>query len=78
MKIRSPGSQNDYEAYYELRWRILRKPWNQPKGSERDDLEEQSYHVMATNEHEHVIGCGRLHFISENHAQIRYMDLPMV
>ena len=73
MKISSPASHEDFEKYFELRWRVLRKPWNQPIGSEQDDLEKQSYHVMAMDEHNNVIGCGRLHFIDDNHAQIRYM-----
>ncbi len=71
--ITSPESAKEFEHYFDLRWRVLRKPWNQPKGSEKDDLEENSYHVMATDEQSNVIGCGRLHFIADNQAQIRYM-----
>ena len=71
--LTSPKSEKDLEKYFDLRWRILRKPWNQPKGSEKDDMEEQSYHVMAVDDQHNIIGCGRLHFISDSHAQIRYM-----
>ncbi|MDO8550042.1 MAG: GNAT family N-acetyltransferase [Ignavibacteria bacterium] len=73
MIITEPSSQNDFELYYNLRWRILRKPWNQPKGSEKDELEVKSIHVMVCNEDRIPIGVGRAHFNSNEEAQIRYM-----
>ena len=73
MKIISPVSNDDFEKYFDLRWRVLRKPWNQPRGSEKDELEEQSYHLMAIDDQQKIIGCGRLHFTTDSHAQIRYM-----
>jgi ribosomal protein S18 acetylase RimI-like enzyme len=47
MQIRSPSTAQEFEQYYHLRWLVLRSPWQQPPGSERDDLEAQSYHLMA-------------------------------
>ena len=38
---RSPNSDQDFEKYYELRWRILRKPWGQPKIS--NEVPDQSF-----------------------------------
>jgi len=72
MKVREPRTKKEYEKYYDLRWRILRKPWNQPKGSEKDELEGQSIHLMAF-EKEKPLGVGRVHFNSSKEAQIRYM-----
>lgn len=72
MKISEPKTKKDFEEYYDLRWRVLREPWGQPKGSEKDSLEDKSIHIMAV-EGNQVIGCGRLHFNSPEEAQIRYM-----
>ncbi|MBI2629966.1 GNAT family N-acetyltransferase [Candidatus Pacearchaeota archaeon] len=72
MKLIEPKTDKDFERYYDLRWRILRAPWNQPKGSEKDDLENKSIHLMAIDNNE-IWGVGRLHFNSSEEAQIRYM-----
>jgi ribosomal protein S18 acetylase RimI-like enzyme len=72
MKVRAPRTEREYEKYYDLRWRILRKPWNQPRGSEKDELEGQSIHLMACEKGK-VVGMGRVHFNSPKEAQIRYM-----
>ena len=73
MIITEPATEKDFELYYDLRWRILRKPWDQPKGSEKDDLEDEAIHVMVCNEDRIPVGIGRAHFNSEDEAQIRYM-----
>lgn len=52
---------------------MLRKPWNQSKGSEKDELEDKSIHVMACNKDRIPVGVGRAHFNSDEEAQIRYM-----
>ncbi len=72
MKVREPRTKKEYKRYYDLRWRILRKPWNQPRGSEKDELEGQSIHLMACEKGK-VVGMGRVHFNSPKEAQIRYM-----
>ncbi|MEM2942689.1 MAG: GNAT family N-acetyltransferase [Candidatus Bathyarchaeia archaeon] len=74
MKIRicQPETEEDFERYYDLRWRILRRPWKQPKGTEKDEYEGCAIHVMACAEGR-VVGVGRAHFNSEEEAQIRYM-----
>ena len=72
MQIISPESAEDFEKYFELRWRILRKPWKQPPGSERDKDEAISFHLMATENHQ-VLGVARLQFTNDTTAQLRYM-----
>jgi len=72
MHLSSPKTKSEFEDYFELRWRILRKPWNQPQGSEQDDDEDNAYHLMAT-ENNKVIGVARLQFTHNNSAQLRYM-----
>jgi ribosomal protein S18 acetylase RimI-like enzyme len=71
-KIITPVSDADFNKYYRLRWELLRKPWAQQPGSEIDELEEKSIHRMAVIYNE-VIAVGRLHFIDDTTAQIRYM-----
>jgi len=72
IKIREPVTKEEFERYYNLRWRILRQPWNQPVSSEKDDKEDQSIHIVACIDDE-IVGCGRGHFNSQTEAQIRYM-----
>jgi ribosomal protein S18 acetylase RimI-like enzyme len=73
MIITQPQTSGEYEKYYDLRWRILRAPWNQPKGSEKDDKEEKAIHVMICENEGIPVGVGRAHFNTDNEAQIRYM-----
>jgi ribosomal protein S18 acetylase RimI-like enzyme len=72
MKISEPKTKKDFEKYYDLRWRILRAKWNQPKGSEKDNLEDQSIHLMCKDKAD-ILGAGRAHFNTKDEAQIRYM-----
>ncbi len=71
--IKQPETEKEFEDYFNLRWCVLREPWHQPKGSEKDELENESFHIMACDENNYVIGVGRLHFNNETEAQIRYM-----
>ena len=73
IKIMTPESPEDFKQYYDLRWRVLRGPWGQPRGSERDDLENAAIHVMARDAGGRLVGVGRGHMNSENEAQVRYM-----
>lgn len=73
MKVILPKTKEDFEKYYDLRWRILRKPWGQPRGSEKDELDNTSYHVMVAEKEHNPIGVARLQFNNDNEAQIRYM-----
>lgn len=72
MIIISPKTPEDFEKYFDLRWRILRKPWNQPVGSERDNDENNSFHLMAT-ENNMALGVVRSQFINNTTVQLRYM-----
>jgi len=70
---RSPGSHGEWESYYNLRWRVLRAPWNQVRGSERDDREADSFHLALWTLAEQAIAVGRLHLNSPDEAQVRFM-----
>ena len=68
-----PQSAAEFERYYDLRWRVLRAPWRQPRGSEKDELESESQHLMIAGPDGHALAVGRLHFNSPAEAQIRFM-----
>ncbi len=70
---RSPKNSTEFEKYFDLRYQILRQPWCQPKGSERDELEQQSYHCMVVDDNDGVLAVGRLEQVSEHVGRIRYM-----
>lgn len=72
-EIIDPSSERELAAYYALRWRLLREPWGQPPGSERDELEDEAWHVAARSAEGTTIGVGRLHRIAKETGQIRYM-----
>ena len=64
----------EFKKYYNLRYEVLRKPWFQPKGSERDEEEETSLHRMIIDEpNGKAVAVGRLQFNTIEEAQIRYM-----
>ena len=77
MKIVEPSTRDEFRRYYELRWKILRAPWNQPRGSEQDEREQSSHHLMIMGDNHTVIAVGRLHFNSVRVAQIRYMAVAV-
>lgn len=73
LRLIEPASPEQFEQYYDLRWRILRAPWKQPRDSEKDIMEEDSYHLMIVDSANQVIGVGRLHLNTPQQAQIRFM-----
>ena len=74
MEIIEPNTSDEYKIYYNLRYEVLRKPWFQPKGSERDDDDETSLHRMIIDEpNGKAVAVGRLQFNTIEEAQIRYM-----
>jgi N-acetylglutamate synthase-like GNAT family acetyltransferase len=72
VEVRTPESSAEWEAYYELRWRILRAPWQQT-GCERDETDDSSIHRMVCGRDGKVLAVGRLHRLDEHSGQIRYM-----
>lgn len=73
LQLRPPAHQDQWDRYYDLRWRVLRAPWNQPRGSERDDLEADSSHLAVWSEADSPVAVGRIHLNSATEAQVRYM-----
>ncbi|HRG57933.1 MAG TPA: GNAT family N-acetyltransferase [Bacteroidia bacterium] len=79
MEVRTPANSIEWEGYFELRWNLLRAPWQQLKGSERDDLENHhdTFHAMAIDDLGKIYGVGRLQLLNSQQAQIRYMAVSI-
>ena len=75
MIVRTPQTEEEFERYRDLRWRILRAPWNQPRITEQDDAGTQDFPIMVCEVDGIPIGVGRAHFSSKNEAQIRSISV---
>jgi predicted GNAT family N-acyltransferase len=70
---KDPRSPSEWDAYFDLRWRILRQPWGQPRGSERDSEDDSALHLLLMDAAWKALACGRLHLTAPGEAQLRYM-----
>jgi len=75
IRLIEPSTPAEFKQYYDLRWRVLRAPWNQPRGSETDPLDADSTHLMAIDGRQAILGVGRLDFTTIGEARIRYMGV---
>jgi GNAT superfamily N-acetyltransferase len=50
INITSPKTREDFKAYYDLRFKVLRESWGLQKGTEKDDYEPISRHFMAVDD----------------------------
>ena len=73
LRIATPETAEQIEEYFDLRWRVLRAPWKQPLGSERDAFDPSADHVTAHDSNGRLVGVGRVHLNGDTEAQIRYM-----
>ena len=72
IKIKFPKTERDFNDYYYLRWSVLRKEFEDDLELSKDELENNSSHIMALYD-EKVVGVGRIHKIDQESSQIRYM-----
>ena len=66
------NTQNQIAAIIDLRYDILRKPWNQPKETSSDGMEDTAINAFIEDNGK-VIACGRLQDNGGGIGQIRYM-----
>lgn len=71
--IRGPQNESEWEAYYKLRYDVLRAPWGQAKGSEQTADEAQHQHFAFFNDANQIIGVGRLDQTAPHLGQVRFM-----
>ncbi|QIX61922.1 GNAT family N-acetyltransferase [Hymenobacter sp. BT18] len=75
MRVTAPQSPAEWAAYYQLRYQVLRAPWQQPPGSEHapDDEDPATCHAAALAEDGTLVGVGRLHAATAAQGQVRFM-----
>ncbi|WP_114325622.1 bifunctional GNAT family N-acetyltransferase/hotdog fold thioesterase [Candidatus Colwellia aromaticivorans] len=71
--LRSPKTVDEWTQYYQLRWQILRKPWEQEQGSEQDEYEQQAIHKMVITDQGEILAVGRLEKTDKFQGKIRFM-----
>lgn len=60
-QVKSPKTREEFKAYYDLRYKVLREPWGLPRGSEKDDYEPISQHFMVVDDKTGaIVGCAKL------------------
>ncbi|MEO8146836.1 MAG: GNAT family N-acetyltransferase [Bacteroidia bacterium] len=72
-KVIEPLTAEEFDEYFYLRWKILRKPWNQSPGSETDLHEQESIHGMIMNNEGQAVAVCRIQMNDRFTAQVRYM-----
>ena len=75
MIVRPPKTPEEFQRYRDLRWKILRAPYNQPRITEKDDQGIVDFPLMVCEVDGIPIGVGRAHFISKDEAQIRSISV---
>ena len=71
--VKQAANKNELDAIIQLRYKILRQPWNKPIETATDELEMESVNAFITNHSGEVIACGRLQNNGAGVGQIRYM-----
>jgi ribosomal protein S18 acetylase RimI-like enzyme len=72
-RIIQPISNSEWEAYFQLRYEVLRKPWNEPLGSEKCIDDEVSLHGLIIDNFGNALAVSRIHQVNETQCQIRFM-----
>lgn len=71
--LRVPVTEQELNDYYQFRWEMLRKPLNQPVGSEKDGYDLTAYHQMIVDTQGRVVAVGRLYVNADNEGAIRFL-----
>lgn len=72
IEIRSPQTSSEWDEYYDLRYRVLRQPWNQPIGSERNEGDATGIH-LALFELGKIKAITRLDISGNMESQVRFV-----
>jgi N-acetylglutamate synthase-like GNAT family acetyltransferase len=71
-KVQFATTQNQIDGIINLRYNILRKPWNKSKETATDELEYSAINAYIEL-NDKIVACGRLQDNSHGVGQIRYM-----
>ena len=72
IEIRSPRTDLEWENYYNLRYRILRQPWGQQLGSERNEGDATGIH-LALYDFDGIKAIARLDGSGRGEGQVRFV-----
>lgn len=72
-QVKQANSQQELQAIINLRYRVLRQPWNKPIETASDELETDSINAYISDEDGNLMACGRLQNNGDGVGQIRYM-----
>jgi len=72
-RIIQPSNSAEWEAYFQLRFEVLRKPWNEPIGSEKSEDDATSLHALILENTGKAIAVARIHQSIKNQLQVRFM-----
>jgi N-acetylglutamate synthase-like GNAT family acetyltransferase len=73
MIVKFAENKQELDAIIELRYHILRKPWQQAFDTSSDGQEDTAHNAFIADDNNKVVACGRLQKNSSNVGQIRYM-----
>jgi N-acetylglutamate synthase-like GNAT family acetyltransferase len=73
MNVKFAQTKQDVERIIDLRYKILREPWQQPKETSTDGMEDKCFNALIEDANGTVIACGRLQENENKIGQIRYM-----
>lgn len=76
IEIRTPENEKEWEDYYDLRYRILRQPLNQPRGSEKNDGDDTGIH-FALYENDVLKAIARLDEVDLSVCQTRFVAVEL-
>jgi predicted GNAT family N-acyltransferase len=72
VEIRTPKNEHEWKSYYDLRFRVLREPLSQPRGSEKNDGDNTGIH-FALFENDKIQAIARLDLMENKIAQVRFV-----
>jgi predicted GNAT family N-acyltransferase len=72
VEIRTPKTDSEWDDYFDLRYRILRAPLDQPRGSEKNEGDSTGIH-FALYEDDVLKAIARLDQAEINVAQVRFV-----
>lgn len=72
IEIRTPQNESEWSQYYLMRYNVLRKPLNQPLGSERNEGDSTGVH-FALFDNNILRAIARLDSVDKTTAQVRFV-----
>lgn len=78
IEIKAPQTREEFKAYYDLRYKVLREPWGLPRGTEKDDYEPISQHFMAIDDQtKEIVACAKLFEKEAGVAWLSHLSVAM-